>query len=372
LTPMDGKSSFKECPRCGLRNRVSAARCDFCDYEFQDSSEEWSDYVDVLEKLSESDEVQQVDEDLSRKIEATLVKTDREGVPTPAAALETGSTSVTREHEPPVDDEASDVTTFVDSMIDEGADEPDTSSVVEEAEKEASETAVPTLEPLEEIPLDLGLEQVGDELLGEGVLPATAVEVEAASDAELEPEAVEESITVGEFGAEGDVPEAEAQAAMEVAIEAELTPEVDVGEYETVEPVHAQEVVEEPPVVEGIPGEEAEPEELQVELSEEIPEEIPPAVTEEYPDEISAEPETGVTISEAVAAPGPSVLYMALMGVGALLYLVAIGGYALLSIDAALGWGLSVIGSILLLVGFRRFYDVLLPVSEARRRNTGI
>ena len=368
---MEGKSGFKECPRCGLRNRVSAARCDFCDYEFQDSSEEWSDYVDVLEKLSEGDEVRQVDEDLSRKIESTLVKTDREGVPTPAVALETGITSVTREHEPPVDDEAGDVMTFVDSMIDEGVDE-DTSSVVEEAEEETFETAVPTLEPLEEIPSDLRLEQVGDEPLGEGALPAAVAEAEMASDAELEPEAVEESITVGELRAEGDVPEAEARAATELAVETELIPEVDVGEYETVEPIHAQEVVEEPPVVEGIPGEEAEPEELQVELSEEMPEGIPPAVVEEYPDETSVEPEAGVAISEAVAAPGPSVLYMALMGVGAFLYLVAIGGYVLLSIDAALGWGLSVIGSILLLVGFRRFYDVLLPVSEARMRNTGI
>lgn len=82
---MEKKSGFKECPRCGLRNKPSAAQCDFCGWEFRDVSDEWISHVQVLEKLNKATESIVLDDEVSRRIESTIVRSSRE-VPPPQPA----------------------------------------------------------------------------------------------------------------------------------------------------------------------------------------------------------------------------------------------------------------------------------------------
>jgi hypothetical protein len=83
---MERKSGFKECPRCGLRNKPSAAQCDFCGWEFRDVSDEWISHVQVLEKMNRATESIVLDDEVSRKIESTIVRSNRD-TPIPAAPV---------------------------------------------------------------------------------------------------------------------------------------------------------------------------------------------------------------------------------------------------------------------------------------------
>lgn len=78
---MERKSGFKECPRCGLRNKPSAAQCDFCGWEFQDVSDEWISHVQVLEKLNRETDSIVLDDEVSKRIESTIVRSSREPQP---------------------------------------------------------------------------------------------------------------------------------------------------------------------------------------------------------------------------------------------------------------------------------------------------
>jgi hypothetical protein len=84
---MEKKTGFKECPRCGLRNKPSAAQCDFCGWEFRDVSDEWISHVQVLEKLNKATESIVLDDEVSRRIESTIVRSSRE-VPTSSGPAE--------------------------------------------------------------------------------------------------------------------------------------------------------------------------------------------------------------------------------------------------------------------------------------------
>jgi hypothetical protein len=77
---MDRKAGYKECPRCGLRNKPSALQCDFCGLRFI-AGEDWDDNIQALEKMGDSDERVLVDEDVSKRIEATIVKRDKINAP---------------------------------------------------------------------------------------------------------------------------------------------------------------------------------------------------------------------------------------------------------------------------------------------------
>jgi hypothetical protein len=79
---MERKSGFKECPRCGLRNKPSAPQCDFCGWEFKDASDEWITHVQVLEKMSREAEPIVIDEEVSRRIESTIIRDRKEAQPT--------------------------------------------------------------------------------------------------------------------------------------------------------------------------------------------------------------------------------------------------------------------------------------------------
>ena len=73
---MDKKAGYKECPRCGLRNKPSALQCDFCGLRFI-AGEDWDDNIQALEKMGGNEERVLVDEDVSKRIEATIVKRDK-------------------------------------------------------------------------------------------------------------------------------------------------------------------------------------------------------------------------------------------------------------------------------------------------------
>ena len=73
---MDRKAGYKECPRCGLRNKPSALQCDFCGLRFI-AGEDWDDNIQALEKMGGNEEKVLVDEDVSKRIEATIVKRDK-------------------------------------------------------------------------------------------------------------------------------------------------------------------------------------------------------------------------------------------------------------------------------------------------------
>lgn len=75
---MDKKSGFKECPRCGLRNKPSTAQCDFCGWEFRDVADEWISHVQILERMNKPADSIVLDDEVSRKIESTIIRTARD------------------------------------------------------------------------------------------------------------------------------------------------------------------------------------------------------------------------------------------------------------------------------------------------------
>ena len=77
---MDRKAGYKECPRCGLRNKPSALQCDFCGLRFI-AGEDWDDNIQALEKMGGNEEKVMVDEDVSKRIEATIVKREKINAP---------------------------------------------------------------------------------------------------------------------------------------------------------------------------------------------------------------------------------------------------------------------------------------------------
>lgn len=72
---MDKKAGFKECSRCGLRNKPAAKQCDFCGQKFE-MADEWELQIDALEKLSRSPKKIEVNEDVTRRIESTILRKD--------------------------------------------------------------------------------------------------------------------------------------------------------------------------------------------------------------------------------------------------------------------------------------------------------
>ncbi len=76
---MERKAGFKECPRCGLRNKPTAVQCDFCGWEFHEASEDWNAQVKALDRLGHDVDSVVLDDELSKKIESTLVRIPREG-----------------------------------------------------------------------------------------------------------------------------------------------------------------------------------------------------------------------------------------------------------------------------------------------------
>ncbi|HNX47625.1 MAG TPA: hypothetical protein PLC39_01430 [Methanomassiliicoccales archaeon] len=72
---MDRKSSFKECPKCGLRNKPGAAQCDFCGQNLT-VSDDWQQHIKDLESLNKMELRKPLDDRTSKRIESTIVRKD--------------------------------------------------------------------------------------------------------------------------------------------------------------------------------------------------------------------------------------------------------------------------------------------------------
>ena len=129
-TGMDKRSGFKECPRCGLRNKPTARQCDFCGWEFQQITvvETWDTQVKALEKLGKEAEIPTLDEETSRKIEASIVHKPRDE-PEPEVTLQP----------PPVEPQPAPSPTVEDVVVGEKKEE----FIVEEHEPAPKEETPP-------------------------------------------------------------------------------------------------------------------------------------------------------------------------------------------------------------------------------------
>jgi hypothetical protein len=166
---MERKSGFKECPRCGLRNKPSAVQCDFCGWEFQDASDEWISHVQVLEKLNKQTESILLDDEVSKRIESTIVRSSREFKPTPPPVplaipqaeeerpsdneirLKGKDWAASRMQAPQMPSpEAKEVKAFVDTMI--GEPNPvDNSAEIEISDSVSTGTATAPMSPVNEL-----------------------------------------------------------------------------------------------------------------------------------------------------------------------------------------------------------------------------
>lgn len=72
---VDKKAGFKECPKCGLRNRPNAVQCDFCGQSLV-ATEDWQHHLKDLESLNKMELRKPVDARTSRRIEATIIRKD--------------------------------------------------------------------------------------------------------------------------------------------------------------------------------------------------------------------------------------------------------------------------------------------------------
>jgi RNA polymerase subunit RPABC4/transcription elongation factor Spt4 len=72
---MERRSGFKECPKCGLRNKPSATQCDFCGQNLG-TSDDWQQHVLDLESLNRMELRKPVDDRTSKRIESTIIRKD--------------------------------------------------------------------------------------------------------------------------------------------------------------------------------------------------------------------------------------------------------------------------------------------------------
>ncbi|MCE5297253.1 MAG: zinc ribbon domain-containing protein [Euryarchaeota archaeon] len=79
---MENKSGFKECSRCGLRNKPTAKQCDFCGQKFE-AVDEWEMQLDRLEKMNRETKRVEVTEDVSKRIRSTILRKEPEKKPEP-------------------------------------------------------------------------------------------------------------------------------------------------------------------------------------------------------------------------------------------------------------------------------------------------
>ncbi len=72
---MEKRSSYKECPKCGLRNKPSATQCDFCGQNLG-PSDDWQQHIKDLESLNKMELRKPLDDRTSKRIESTIIRKD--------------------------------------------------------------------------------------------------------------------------------------------------------------------------------------------------------------------------------------------------------------------------------------------------------
>ncbi len=144
---MEKKGGFKECSRCGLRNKPTARQCDFCGQRFEEE-DKWDQQIDALESLNKVDTKADVSDDVSKRIESTIVKKDaaeRKDRELAAAAVVAGA-AVAKQAQP----EPAPIEARPEPMV-EAKPEPQAPSPTEER-PELAATAVLATQPEETVP----------------------------------------------------------------------------------------------------------------------------------------------------------------------------------------------------------------------------
>ena len=72
---MEKRPGFKECPKCGLRNKPSATQCDFCGQNLG-PSDDWQQHIRDLESLNKMELRRPLDDRTSKRIESTIIRKD--------------------------------------------------------------------------------------------------------------------------------------------------------------------------------------------------------------------------------------------------------------------------------------------------------
>lgn len=72
---MERRTGFKECPKCGLRNKPGATQCDFCGQNLG-PSDDWQQHIKDLESLNKMELRRPMDDRTSKRIEATIIRKD--------------------------------------------------------------------------------------------------------------------------------------------------------------------------------------------------------------------------------------------------------------------------------------------------------
>jgi len=72
---MERKPGFKECPKCGLRNKPNATQCDFCGQNLG-ASDDWQHHIKDLESLNKMELHKPLDDRTSKRIESTIIRKD--------------------------------------------------------------------------------------------------------------------------------------------------------------------------------------------------------------------------------------------------------------------------------------------------------
>ncbi|MBN1110246.1 MAG: zinc ribbon domain-containing protein [Methanomassiliicoccales archaeon] len=70
---MERRTSYRECPKCGLRNKPDAVQCDFCGQSLTDE-DDWQSHVKDLESLTKYELRGPMDDRTSRRIESTIIR----------------------------------------------------------------------------------------------------------------------------------------------------------------------------------------------------------------------------------------------------------------------------------------------------------
>lgn len=72
---MERKSGFKECPKCGLRNKPDATQCDFCGQNLG-AADDWQLHIKDLESLNKMELRRPLDDRTSKRLESTIIRKD--------------------------------------------------------------------------------------------------------------------------------------------------------------------------------------------------------------------------------------------------------------------------------------------------------
>jgi len=296
------KPGYKDCPRCGLRNRISAASCDFCGYAFEDATDEWNDYLEILAKLGKEEVVSEDDE--FSAIKSTIVR--------PLEVIE--------DDEPQAEETVEDLAEVPAIQMEDEAQE----AIEEEPALEGPVIEEPAPEAL---PGPEANEAFEDDIVDE----LDTLDEPIREEAEEEPSTFEE-----------EVPEDQPSYSPDEAVMPD-----EVGEEITEEPPEEiiDEAIDQEPMVESEPEPQIEP--------------IAPAMTDEAPIEAEAVGPLLMAEPEGRGMDKASLMTYGMLASGVMIYSGTVAVAFVSPFNLILEWGAVVVGGLLLAFGLGRVADMV-------------